>query len=80
MQKLRLSLEALRVESFATDANSLWRGTVQGRSALTDTRNCECTYITICSAETDDTCDQHTCAPSCGYGICPQTPDTYCEV
>ena len=86
MRKLRLELDELRIESFATEANSLQRGTVQGRH----TDACEtdyyvtpcCTYPTVCSNCTDDTCDQYTCCASCDYapGTCPQTPNTNCEI
>lgn len=38
MRKLRLNLEALRIESFTTGASSTRRGTVQGQSYLEPTQ------------------------------------------
>ena len=76
MRKLRLSVEELRIESFATDANSSRRGTVQGQSYWEPSHITVCPYI--CSG---DPYSEDTCAASCGYaGYCPQTPDTNCEM
>jgi hypothetical protein len=76
MRKLRLTLETLRIESFTTGLNSLQRGTVQGQSALT-TLTKDATYrISQC----DNPTAEYTCDVSCGYGVCPQTPNTACEM
>ncbi len=83
MRKLRLTLEALQIESFTTDAGSLQRGTVQGRSSVYTNTTCttltedESYRITACApGETAE----YTCDVSCGYGVCPQTPNTACEM
>ena len=85
MRKLRLTLEALQIESFTTDASSSRRGTVRGRSTSVYTD----TYCTTTLTEDVTYCIQRcgpgetaedTCAVSCGYGVCPQTPNTACEM
>lgn len=76
MRKLRLKLEELRIESFATEAASAQRGTVQGQSYSGPSHYTVCPVICGGDPHTEDTCD-----PSCGYGgYCPQTPDTNCEI
>jgi hypothetical protein len=78
MRKLRLKLEALQVESFTTDADSSGRGTVRGHSGPLTTLTQDPTYCQgMCGpAETAEA----TCPVSCGYGVCPQTPNTACEI
>ena len=76
MRKLRLNLEALQVESFATDADSSRRGTVQGRQSYSGP-----SHITVCPVICGgDPSYEDTCDVSCGYGVCPQTPNTACEM
>jgi hypothetical protein len=77
MRKLRLNLELLQVESFTTDASSLRRGTVHGKSGPLTTLTEDVSYCLPCDLEA--TADA-TCPVSCGYGVCPQTPNTACEV
>ncbi len=56
MKKLRLSLDALAVESFEPHAGITWpAGTVQARDAGTEASNCK----------TCDTCGAPNC-PDCG--------------
>jgi hypothetical protein len=60
MKKIKLELDALRVESFATDAARPARGTVRGRALAGG-----------CNTDAPD-CDDITCGPSC---IGPCTSD-----
>ena len=53
MEKLRLDVEALRVQSFATDSADEPRGTVQGREAAPSalyTRCCKTYEVQSCPA------------------------------
>jgi hypothetical protein len=75
MRKLRLSLEELRIETFVTDADPVRRGTVQGLSGTTLTED-----VTYCIQRCGDPTAEATCPASCGYGECPQTPNTACEM
>jgi hypothetical protein len=71
MKKLKLSLDALEVQSFTTAANARSRGTVHGEQECTcDT----CTYpnCETCNATCPDTCG-NSCAGTC-YSC-----DTYCK-
>lgn len=84
MRKLRLKLEALQVESFTTDAGSVRRGTVQGQSGTYTGDDTYCTTLTEDVTYRIDRCGdptvEATCPVSCGYGVCPQTPNTACEM
>lgn len=69
-KKLRLELENLRVESFATAAARGERGTVEGQAA---TRRCQtdaCTDATCggagCLGTFDPTCQESLCVGTCG--------------
>ncbi|HEX8243676.1 MAG TPA: pinensin family lanthipeptide [Longimicrobium sp.] len=62
MKKMKLQLEALRVESFATAAAAPARGTVRGNAAAVG-----------CNTDAPD-CDPITCGPSC---IGPCTSNGY---
>lgn len=86
MQKLRLSIDDLAVESFhATPSHSLGRRTVRGHEQ-TEEETClvtgcgTCyTYEYFCGNSDDGTCDPSGCAgDSCGYPICPETYDATC--
>jgi hypothetical protein len=70
MRKLHLQLEALNVETFATDGDRGPRGTVAGRESITQAQTCG----TGCGGYTDggDTCvgGKATCYDSC---------DTFCN-
>ena len=74
MRKLRLDFETLRVESFATEVSSVRRGTVQGQSLLEPSHYSICPVICGGGQDSDD------CPVSYGYGVCPPTPDTNCEM
>jgi len=64
MQKLRLDLDSLTVDSFATTPESLSaRGTVFGQ----DTNDGVCTWATMCAQATCD--GGNTCADGCGSGL-----------
>lgn len=84
MRKLRLKLDALRIESFTTDANPLRRGTVQGQSGTYTGDDTYCTTLSEDPSYRIDRCGnptaEATCSVSCGYGVCPQTPNTACEI
>lgn len=74
MRKLRLNVEALRIESFVTDENTGRRGTVQGQSLL------EPSHYSICPVICGGGNDSDECPISYGYGVCPPTPNTNCEM
>lgn len=58
MGKLRLGIEELRVESFATDGGHAKRGAVLAHAGLTEYTWCGCHY-------TEDVGWHYTCAWSC---------------
>jgi hypothetical protein len=70
MRKIRLELDALRVETFDTGAGTWDRGTVHGRNPTFD-----CgpypppeDSVYVCPVPTAAaTCNQFTCAYTCGY-------------
>jgi len=70
--KLRLRLDDLRVEAFATGAaGAVARGTVRARESVLWT-------VQTCPPQTaDDTCGM-TCGPTCEASVC--IPDTVCCV
>lgn len=82
MRKLTLDLDAIQVESFATNPATAARGTVDGQQR--QTYGCE---TWTCPAPTQDTCDQPTCDASCNGGCgtgatcvsCVQTCDATCQ-
>lgn len=75
MRKLRLTLETLRIESFATEAVFVRGGTVHGQSQLFPSHYSICPVICGGGQDSDD------CPVSYGYaGECPQTPNTACEM
>lgn len=68
MNKLRLRLEDLEVDGFATTPRDGRRGTVVGEQG---------TWVSLC------TCQHYSCAPTCDYTCddatcpaCPTCPDT----
>jgi hypothetical protein len=61
MKKLKLSLEELRVESFATGAATRAEGTVHGHAPQTRNQNtCQATCAATCLFSCEGTC-QYTC-------------------
>jgi hypothetical protein len=67
MRKLKLEIDALSVQSFATTApDAPRRGTV---------RAAEGTVVTACGTCVGETCEGPTCFTSCGFGppdcVCP---------
>lgn len=70
MRKIRLELDALRVESFATDGGARGHGTVHGRNTMWGGA-CEEPppedSIYVCPVPTAQaTCNQFTCDYTCG--------------
>jgi hypothetical protein len=65
MRKLKLDMEALRVESFTTARAQARAGTVHARSGdLSDYQSCGCPWIdltTACPLPTDDCSDDPSC-------------------
>jgi hypothetical protein len=78
-QKLRLDLDNLDVESFATDQTADERGTVRGNEAPTDIDDCWSFVRTSCGSTVWEAgCSFVTAALDCsptegGYYICQQT-------
>ncbi len=66
MNKLKLTLDALTVESFNTSAVSHAKGTVMGEQQCSCAGSCP---NQTCAATCPQTCDDATCAESC-YGTC----------
>lgn len=72
MNKVKLNLDALKVETFDTTPRERARGTVVGREdPCTCLTECTCpgcptceNYLT-CDATCPETCDDYTCADSC---------------
>jgi hypothetical protein len=66
MNKLKLELDDLAVESFDTTCGNNDRGTVVGEQQLcTCPTACTCPGCPTCDATCPDTC-VHTCADTCG--------------
>lgn len=72
MKKLRLEMDALRVETFAIDSAPVGKGTVQGHATLACTRPVQCgdsegvTCDGRVSCGGEVTCNaEYTCALSC---------------
>jgi len=80
MRKLRLDLDSLDVQSFATDEETPAGGTVHGQSGLCQSTYYGCTYTDWETCEnTCQTCDQYTCWESC-YGSCLTCYDETCAL
>lgn len=69
MNKLKLHLDALAVESFDTCAADRDKGTVVGEELCTCQTVCTCPGCPSCDATCAQTCDDYTCAHSCN-GSC----------
>ncbi len=67
MNKLKLTLESLAVESFDTTASQKARGTVFGEQCTCYTV-CTCPGCPSCDATCAYTCDDVSCAGTCGHG------------
>jgi hypothetical protein len=76
MKKLKLNVEALRVESFSANAGTEAHGTVHGQSIVEPSGY---TYCIPCGGggDTDYECASHTCGNS---ACCAVTPNTHCEM
>ena len=74
MNKLKLTLESLAVESFDTTAVAKEKGTVFGEQCTCQTV-CSCPGCPSCDATCAWTCDDATCAgqASCGGNTCDGT-------
>lgn len=80
MNKLKLSMEDLSVESFDTTAMRAEKGTVVGEQQCTCYTVCTCPGCPTCNgtcpadntcADTCwDTCDNFTCLETCGFSNC----------
>jgi len=68
VNKMKLHLDALAVESFDTTATVSEKGTVFGEQCTCPTV-CTCPGCPTCDATCAATCDDYTCAASCG-GSC----------
>ena len=78
MRKLKLDLDSLDVQSFATDGETPASGTVLGQSGLCQSTYYGCTYTDFESCiPTCNTCDQGTCPQSC-FGSCGETCEPPC--
>ena len=68
MRKLHLDTDALRVESFETEAGGQGRGgTVHGQSFVPPTEAFACTNYGTCQGTCVQTCGGPTCEPPCRY-------------
>jgi hypothetical protein len=79
MNKLKLRLDDLRIDSFDTTALQKAKGTVFGEQCTCYT-NCTCPGCPTCAASCNGTCDAScngTCNVSCGGG-CDNTWDNSC--
>ncbi len=72
MDKLKLTLDDLAVETFDTTSVAREKGTVVGEQQCTCQTVCTCPGCYTCDATCPQTCDDYTCANSCG-GTCEQT-------
>jgi hypothetical protein len=73
MPKLKLEVEALTVETFATQAGNVRRGTVVGAGALTDDAGDTPVGDTGCTAPCmsgDSLCEMESCGSTCEAGSC----------
>ena len=68
MKKLKLELDALRVESFDAGRARAPRGTVRGHSGEFSCRACETIILVSCGG----TCDSSAYEPGCGSSIAPE--------
>jgi hypothetical protein len=68
MKKLTLDLDALRVDSFETDEDGPYRGTVQGQSD-TDMHR-------VCTTPTN--CETDVSHSTCMAGTCPGSEPCFC--
>jgi hypothetical protein len=78
--KLRLNLDQLSVDSFATDAAAAPGGTVFGEQCTCPNATCANTCPATCAL----TCDDMSCHVTCGYTCgdscgCPTAYDYTCE-
>ena len=69
MNKLKLRLDSLAVETFDTTRVEREKGTVVGEQQCTCQTVCTCPGCYTCAATCPQTCDDNTCANSC-YGTC----------
>ncbi len=79
MNKLKLRLENLSVESFDTTPTQKAKGTVFGEQCTCYT-NCTCPGCPTCDNTCAYTCDDATCpaCPTCGADTCGDTCDASC--
>jgi hypothetical protein len=88
MNKLKLSMEDLSVESFDTTSSTREKGTVFGEQCTCYTQ-CTCpgcpTCAGTCPADPScadtcwDTCDNFTCLETCGFSNCETRCGTTCR-
>jgi hypothetical protein len=84
MNKLKLRLDDLRVDTFQTTPVQKEKGTVFGEQCTCYT-NCTCPGCPTCAASCNGTCDAScngTCGASCGascYGSCDWTCEDTCD-
>ena len=80
MNKLRLQLDDLKVDTFDTTAAQEAKGTVFGEQCTCQTQ-CTCPGCPSCGDTCPQTCAgmscDHTCDNSCIYGTCEQTCENY---
>lgn len=80
MNKLKLHIDALQVESFATGADARLSGTVQGHAPPPTRRN-ELTCGATC--DNDPNCiitDEVTCLEPCGTTLCGPDTSVTCPI
>ena len=87
MPKLKLEIDMLRVESFATDPATRARGTVEGWSLVVgeggnvpmtdDARACLDSWINTCVTAQISECPGATCVTRCG-ATCPTGDNPIC--
>lgn len=75
MNKLKLHLDELAVESFDTSPVTREKGTVVGEELCTCPTICTCPGCPSCDATCAQTCDDYTCAASC-EGTCVASCDS----
>lgn len=73
MKKLTLDLNALEVQSFATDPAEPNRGTVHGEQQCTCPSACTCPGCPTCDETCPETCAGFTCATCGGQETCDYT-------
>jgi hypothetical protein len=79
MHKLKLRLESLRVETFATTLAPPERGTVFGEQCTCYTQ-CTCPGCATCDASCNGSCNSCGCAPSDVGGSACGTCDAGCTI